>query len=53
MILLLPVEKHAHTDSMSVVPKANYAKLKSVVSLLFLPCHNSRTPWSHGDMCSG
>lgn len=44
VVLLLPGEKHAHADCMSVVPKANYDELKSVVSLLFLPCYNSRTP---------
>ena len=53
VILLVPVEKHAYTDSMSVVPKTNYDELKSVVSLLFLPSHNSRTPWPLGDMCFG
>lgn len=43
VVLLLPAEKHAHADCMSEVPKANYDELKSV-SLLFLPCYNSRTP---------
>lgn len=53
VMLLFPVEKHSqaylHTQVvMPVVPKANHDELKSFVSFLLLPRHNSGTPWSPG-----
>ena len=56
-VMLLHTHTHTRTHTqvvcLLVVPQANYGELKSIVSLLFPPCHNSRTPWSQGEMCFG
>lgn len=52
-MLLLPVEKHSHAYRHTQVVPKSIPELKRFVSLLLLPCHNSRTQWSPGSIWFG